>query len=260
MRAIILGILFLLATIPAGSQATSNTHTAPPPSARFPATWYPADNRNTYTEAPVKGVPYSATLVTTYALPPSVTPPHNNLVQRDAWYRDSMGRYRREQGRSGSYKSPDGVMHDVPLVREIEVNDPVSHCRFNWVEPWKGVERPSATVSCMSRIVEYSGSDPFSWIMKQEAHVDPTSRAEPLGKVTLEGLEALGMRVTKTSQTTTVVFEFWYSPQLHESLRFGPVTPSSGYFTFELKDIHLGEPNPDLFYPPSNYRIDSGRP
>jgi hypothetical protein len=56
------------------------------------------------------------------------------------------------------------------------------------------------------------------------------------------------------------VYEYWYSPRLHELLRFGPVPPSPGAPTFEMKDIHLGEPNPDLFYPPSNYHIVSERP
>jgi hypothetical protein len=260
MRTVILGLLVSLAAVAAMSQAPSaKTDTAPPPSARFPASWYPADSRNTYTEAPVTGVPYSATMVTTYTLPPSITPPRTGLVQRDAWYRDSRGRTRKEQSRGSSYKSPDGVLHEVPMVHEIEVNDPVSHCRFNWVEPWTGAGEPSATVSCMPRVVQYSGGDSFSYILKQEARVDSMNRTEPLGKMTLEGFEVYGMRNTKTLQTTTAVFEFWYSPQLHELLRFGPVPPAPGVPTFEMKNIHLGEPNPDLFYPPSNYRIDSGR-
>ena len=57
-RLVLLVASLWLAATPLSGQET--TDVAPPPSARFPAAWYPSDNDVTHTMTPVKGGPYEA--------------------------------------------------------------------------------------------------------------------------------------------------------------------------------------------------------
>jgi hypothetical protein len=81
----------------------------------------------------------------------------------------------------------------------------------------------------------------------------------------MDGLDCLGMRSTVTTTLPSnagvqpppreMVIERWWSPELNEVVWFGPVPAQSGLPTFELTDIHPGEPDPALFYPPAGYKI-----
>jgi hypothetical protein len=242
--------LLLFVTLVAGAQ-TPQTHTAPPPSVKFPARWYRSDNTIVSTEAPVKGVPYSATMFTTYTLPGADGQTKDTTDEGGAYYRDGKGRTRTEEVQGGRHFLPDGSVEKSS--RRIEVNDTVSHCHFRWVEPWQAPGPPTAEVDCMSRTVRYGAQDRFAWLIAQTPSEDSRGQNKPLGHSVIEGLDTVGAQRTDSSHS--LVTEFWYSSQLHELLRFGPVPHNAGLPTFELKNVHLGEPDPKLFYPPSNYRI-----
>ena len=59
-------LMICVAVLGYGQSSTHGiTNIAPPPSARFPASWYPPDSDVTSTMSPETDAPYSATLVTT---------------------------------------------------------------------------------------------------------------------------------------------------------------------------------------------------
>ncbi|HEX9199306.1 MAG TPA: hypothetical protein VF865_07095 [Acidobacteriaceae bacterium] len=257
----------LVAALPAIGQSTQGEPiAAPAPSAKFPAVWY-QDNRKPNdawpsTQAPIAGAPYSATMVTTYADPPEYHGP--TLTQRAGWYRDSAGRTRTEEA-NGLVSI--GNASAGPTTKTVEVHDVVTHCMFRWSEPWSSPGEPIAAVSC-SQEMYFSPWDTSGGVKSQTAsestQFSRTTKNQPLGHKTIDGVDCLGMRSTLTTtlpakegtqQPEMMVIERWWSPQLNVEVWFGPVPPQPGLPTFELKDIHAGAPDPILFYPPSNYKI-----
>jgi hypothetical protein len=242
------------------------TDVAPPPSSRFPANWYPADNDVTYTAAAQRGAPYTATLVTTWRLrdPDGMT---KTLEHSGLQARDGAGRKREEM----EMPRPDDH-GGVITAHEVSVNDPVSHCSFRWMEPWVAPGPPRAMVNCMPRTLHYTeqniyadaiASQPEQLISAQ----DSSDRSEPLGTRRIEGFEATGVRHTRTGTaapngTVVLTTEIWYSQQLQELLELRqtlePETqPGEGPLPdFKLTQIRRGEPDEKLFYPPEGYKID----
>jgi hypothetical protein len=147
-------------------------------------------------------------------------------------------------------------------VHAIEVDDPVSHCSFHWLEPW--VDRSAPTVSCMPRTVHY-GAQPmwlsFASMQAAVEHPSPmeTDHNEALGVRMFDGVRAKGVRHTrimqaaKTDKPLTIVTEIWISSEMKEVVAMYPKSPDS--YSLELRDIKLLEPDPKLFYPPSYYKI-----
>src|SRR5580698_2818463 len=72
------------------------TDTAPPPSARFPATWYPESTDVTYTITAPTNAPYTATLITTAHFIDPSTGQTKTLTQSTLQARDASGRERSE--------------------------------------------------------------------------------------------------------------------------------------------------------------------
>lgn len=236
---------------------------APGPSEKFPANWYPADNDVTYTGAPEKGAPYTATLITTSSFVNPASGLHQIFRTSTFQARDAAGRKRDEVERN----MPDGHGGTV-AIRAVSVNDPVSHCSFSWTEPWLGQEKPRATVQCLSRTLHFQVQNLFADTMATEARetssVDGVDRTEPLGKRWFGEVQASGVRRTRiiTEQSTGKVqklaTEVWFSPDLKEMVDFKPnfdPQTSAPFPEYELKDIHRIEPDPSLFYPPPGYLI-----
>jgi len=90
---------------------------------------------------------------------------------------------------------------------------------------------------------------------------------EDLGKKTIDGLEAIGTRETRTfspgafgnDKPVAVVKEIWYSPQLQFNLSVTRLDPRNGRQKLEVTDLKLGEPGPEWFATPDGYRLVSGR-
>lgn len=242
-----------LAVTPLVAQDVTNV--AAPPSARFPAAWYPPDNDVTYTMTPVTGAAYEAHVVQSNSL--GRTPVEQAPLQA----RDSAGRTRTESG-MGSRTAQDGTQVEV---REVGINDPVSHCSFQWEEPWAAAGTPTATVQCMPRTVHYSGQSMWSSVASMrpgEEHPSPdeTDQTESIGERTFDGVRAVGfrrIRIIKNphpDQTQTIESEIWTAPEMKEIVAIH--VKGAGGYGIELRDIQLHEPDPKLFYPPASYKIE----
>ena len=238
------------------AQVQQDKNIAPAPSDRFPASWYPPDSDVTYTAAPQTGAPYSGTMVTTFA--------GMSFSQSTFQTRDSAGRMRTETNMprlSADGGGPSGVIQ----AREVEISDPVSHCSFVWTEPWLGSADPVATVTCMPRTLRYAkgglGSDAMrTKVTEEHPYPHQVRLTEPLGERSFGDVKASGVRVTitttnpATNDLKTLVSELWYSAELKESIALRPGI-GSGVPSFELTNVHRGESDPTLFYPPTGYKI-----
>ena len=90
---------------------------------------------------------------------------------------------------------------------------------------------------------------------------------DDLGKKTIDGLEAIGTRETRTfspgafgnDKPVAVIKEIWYSPRLQYNLSVTRLDPRNGTQKLEVIDLKLGEPGPEFFTTPDGYRLVSGR-
>lgn len=237
--------VLVLIIVNASGRAQTVDHATP--SERFPASWYPADNNVTYTETPVTGAPYEAL---------RVTAGQSGSGTRVA--RDSAGRVHEEEPQPRL--RPDG---SLVQTREVSVEDPVSHCRFQWMEPWAASGPPTATVQCMPPTLHYNGGAMWQSLIAdapREEHPDPsrTIRVAPLGERVIEGVRAVGtMRTILQEDGTggpvqTSSVEVWASSELKEVVAMHQ-TPVG--INMDLHEIVRHEPDAALFYPPAGYRI-----
>lgn len=249
------------------------TDTAPKPTARFPAKWYPPPSEQVYTLSVERGKPYVAVLVTASTFVDPKTGVTKSSSQSVGQMRDSQGRRREET----EMPRLDGQGRTV-MAHEVTVHDPVSHCEFRWMEPWvvtgSAAAQPVASVTCMPLTMKYTNQNIWrDGIVETQQHKrDKFSKyvMEPLGHRNTEGLDAVGTRTTTTrldnsgAPMGTVVTEIWYSPEVDELLSM-QMTAEAGATrhalpSFELTKIRREEPDPALFYPPAEYRIDSTNP
>jgi uncharacterized protein YecT (DUF1311 family) len=86
---------------------------------------------------------------------------------------------------------------------------------------------------------------------------------EDLGKKTMDGVEVVGTRETRTfnpgafgnDKPVAVTKEFWYSPVLQFNLSVTRIDPRNGTQKLEVMDLKLGEPGPEWFALPDGYRM-----
>jgi hypothetical protein len=159
------------------------------------------------------------------------------------------------------------------LAHEVTVHDPVSHCVLQWLEPWVGSPKPLATVTCMPRTIQFTDQNVWrDGIVASRQEVRSrfsNSTSAPLGHREIEGLDAVGTRITteRLDASGAVVgevgTELWYAPELDEVLveQFTSASPNGqGLPSFALTQIQRVEPKPTLFYPPPGYKIESSYP
>ena len=236
-------------------------HTAPNPSDRFPASWYPADQSAGMNETPgpVTGLPYTAISVET-SRSKSAHGEVSENVTRNPQARDSLGRTRSES-KNGGLGLADGSFVET---YEVIVSDPVSHCNFFWTEA-----RPNppdndshvANVTCAPQTLKYADGLTMVKVIEETPvggtkHGDTDTLVERLPPLHIDGITVERQRVTNTytgqpGKPTTSVSENWYSPDLNEVIRLGE-SDGTGIM---LTDIRRVEPDPKLFYPPAGYRI-----
>ena len=207
---------------------------------------------------PMTGSPYVATVYVATKL----SGPHGSTVRSEkTWLkmRDSAGRTREESSGVG----PEGR-------RQINVDDPVSHCHFHWYEPLPPQTPQVANVVCHSRTMTITGTgsklaeytSPMRE-MRANVHIGDGAneregqeiiRTEPLGKRKINGVEAYGQRVTTILPVgpSPIVGETWWSEKLQELVLFD--TPGQ---TMGLRNFKRTEPDAALFYPPSGYSIET---
>jgi hypothetical protein len=89
------------------------------------------------------------------------------------------------------------------------------------------------------------------------------SDATSLGELVIEGVTASGARVSAVvpagqignEKPLTFSSEAWYSPELSIIAMSKVSDPVTGDTNFQLTKLRRGEPNPDLFTVPAEYRI-----
>lgn len=205
------------------------------------------------------GAPYRGTVV----LSTNVTVPgHDPLISRiqTLMMRDAAGRTRDEQygaeyvGMANPFAGSQS--------RQIEVYDVITHCRFRWVEPAADVAQQVAIVSCR-RQMNYSPDEMEEKMALKKPELKTlngeSDLAEPLGEKTIAGLRALGIKHTRTLESSkgknVSVGEKWWSPELKEMLEMRTAVNSQNIMTIEMKDVTRGEPDAALFYPPPGWKI-----
>lgn len=231
------------------------------PSARFPAEWYPKEN-GISTTAPIAGAPYSATWTMTTEVLDSEGKPIGKAVLRTLKWRDSAGRIREDE-----------LLSDIPNAiaenpNEITAVDSVQHCQFTWRAPVTLEQDREAVVNCRS-LEESRTDDGLARQMmdpkpevrhEQFGNVTRTTTITPLGKRTMQGLGAVGIRTVMSDVNAegkienTTEGEIWWSPALRESLLM-TVKTRQNVITMEMSDIKREEPDAGLFYPPADYHI-----
>jgi hypothetical protein len=245
-----------LAVLPLAAQ--DKVDIAPPPSARFPAAWYPSDNNVSYRSAPVTGAPYTARLVQHGEMNGGAALSGGAARDRPMQARDSAGRMRSE---TPEIRLKDGK---PVAVRSVRVDDPVSHCSFEWREPWVDTGAPTASVQCMTRTLHLN-DQPAMWSVvastkagEEHPSPDETDVTEAMGERTFDGVRAVGLRRVTTvkgaspQQTQIIDSEMWSAPTMKEIVAIY-VKGAMGYI--ELEEIQLQEPDAKLFYPPAGYEI-----
>jgi hypothetical protein len=195
---------------------------------------------------PMSNAPFSAVVVTewTRIMPdgsPALMKNHRTVA------RDSVGRVFQER----RYFSPDGDKQ-VTRLSELDYEDPAMHqlircfvdTRVCWVYR---VNRPAASQVQAPAKSAVAG---MQW--------------EDLGRKTIDNVDVLGSREVRTigvgaignEKEQPVVKEFWYSPRLGINVttkRFDP--RASAVQNFDVTAINQGEPDAQLFHPPSGYRM-----
>lgn len=89
------------------------------------------------------------------------------------------------------------------------------------------------------------------------------TRREDLGTQNIEGVEAEGTRITTiipadaigNERPIEIVYERWYSKDLHVVVFSRHYDPRFGEQTYRLTNINRTEPDPSLFEVPTGYRI-----
>ena len=267
-----LGLLVVCARLAAQTPPTPTgwLDTAPPPSERFPAEWYTAqdpyhpspDGGVVHTNAPVVGAPFSWTTVMSSEVS---MPGHAPMISRMRTFgmRDSSGRTRTEEGLVPEVERMPATPASLGN-RQIEVNDVVTHCSFRWVEPARTEGDKTASVQCLPRTVTMQPDGMEGKMTRQIAetlHPYPweTAQIEPLGEKLIAGVKAVGVRQTLTdthaSPGQSQVTEIWWSPEIREMVEMKPVGDPTGRPMIEMTDIKRQEPDPALFYPPVGYKI-----
>jgi hypothetical protein len=86
---------------------------------------------------------------------------------------------------------------------------------------------------------------------------------EDLGKASVNGVDAVGTRETRTlnpgaignERVIAIVKEIWYSPQLGINVSVKRVDPRHGTQVVNVTEISQGEPDPKLFRVPAGYSV-----
>ena len=92
---------------------------------------------------------------------------------------------------------------------------------------------------------------------------EPAPTTENLGDETIDGIHAIGTRVTTTipsgkmgnEQPIVVTSERWYSPELKATVMTKHNDPWAGELKTQFTRVNTSEPEPSLFSVPGDYKI-----
>jgi hypothetical protein len=204
---------------------------------------------------PVKGAPLSAEIVVTR----ETTLADGNHIRNESQskvYRDSEGRVRREMNVDLATPATGKIKHNF-----IIINDPVAGARY-MLNPDNKTARQMPMHGGPNgpgkNHAEHHGAGPQ----------DPEGvTKEQLGTKSINGIQAEGVRVTRTipagemgnEKPISVVTERWYSPDLQMAVMTVHTDPMMGTVTAKLVNVTPGAPDASLFQVPSDYTVQSGK-
>jgi len=232
----------------------------------------------------VKGAPYSAQAVTETT---QVLGDGNRIVNTHtaAVYRDGEGRTRREQ----TLKAIGNFSPAGEALVSISINDPVAGVAYV-LEPRShtarkiggfkieaGAERHQLHASGAEGKVFFNrtanGDVEFKqgageMKMRTEKDQHDNWRKEDLGTQSIEGVSAVGTRITITipagqignERALEMVDEQWFSPDLKMMVMTRHNDPRAGETVYRLTNIVRAEPDHSLFEVPGGYTLKEDEP
>jgi hypothetical protein len=222
----------------------------------------------------VKGAPYSARAITEYV---QKFVDGNQIVRRNesAYYRDSEGRLRVEQqlnniGKwSASGDAPRIVMIGDPVSGEYYNLDPRTRTAVKNVGLGRNLAQQRLRQEAKTDLAARPSTAPATARAAAQVSDDGRRRIENLGSQRIEGVEAVGKRITRTipageignTLPIEITDESWFSPELQMMVMTKHHDPREGDTIYRLTNINRSEPNRSLFQVPADYRvIDSSSP
>ena len=245
----------------------------------------------------VKGAPYSGQAVTEIT---QTLGDGNRIVNRStaSVYRDKEGRTRREQTITAigplSGQMPPAVFINDPVAGASYILEPNSHVarkmtpmRFEFrlnpdgEKPIKDGKReilPGSPEVGTFQVgvaggspgpVTVGGGMPGPGITMELQNLQVNNgKEESLGKQTIEGIEAEGVRTTMTipageignERPIEIISERWYSPELQTLVMTKHSDPRFGETVYHLTNISRSEPDASLFQVPADYKIKDAPP
>ena len=239
---------------------------------------------NNMEATPLKGAPFCATIATEHT---QVFADGNRIHTTDnsTLCRDGEGRTRREASLNLL-----GVAPQKSGTRLTTIVDPVAGFRYLLDSDNKIARRmaipSSAGPTIISangpgqaglpakgeRVMVYeglgtAGPDVFfnNGLTKRPGQVsdEPAPTTENLGDETIDGIHAIGTRVTTTipsgkmgnEQPIVVISERWYSPELKATVMTKHNDPWAGELKTQFTRVNTAEPEPSLFTVPGDYKI-----
>jgi hypothetical protein len=199
----------------------------------------------------VKGAPYSATVTTEST---QTLSDGTRITRKTAAsiFRDSDGRTRREMtldnfGPFGAAKEP---------AQLVFINDPVAGVHYV-------LDQRNRTARKMVAPTRTGPPPPH-----REKPAQSQSKTEALGKQTIEGVEAEGVRSVITipagqignDRPIEIVSERWDSAALQTVVLSKHNDPRFGETVYRLTNINRAEPAKNLFEAPADYKLEEGPP
>ncbi len=206
----------------------------------------------------VKGKPYSASSTTDTV---QTLADGNRIVHHtiSKFYRDSLGRTRREQTFGNIDPSNPGP-HEV----KVFIDDPTSNAAYV-------LDPGSETTLKLPRSRKF--------LDEREAQSIPHVRTLPpldesrsittkqLGDKTIDGVSCKGTQQTITIpagqvgnvEPIVIITETWYAPSIEAIVQSSTNDPRFGQTSYQLHDVQLGEQARALFESPGNYKLERPR-
>lgn len=196
-------------------------------------------------------------------------------------YRDSQGRYRREQ----ILNLGSSIGSVIGMQQTISIFDPVAGVRFLLNPSAKTARRTLVTVSNSegktiiniqqpTQPINRSQKETEVFTFQKQANIKQnsiitteTSKTESLGIREIEGVKAEGTRNTSTvpagamgnEKAFDIVYDRWYSEELQEIVLSKHIDPRFGIQTYRFINIKRNEPDRNLFTLPTDYKITDGK-
>jgi hypothetical protein len=204
----------------------------------------------------VKGAPLTGDFVISH----DTTLADGNRIHNESTtkvYRDTEGRVRREVGLDLATPATGTVKRSM-----VVITDPVAGKRY-MLNPDSKTAREMPM-----RGPKHLGEDPQEHRKAMGGPAEPGAiTKEQLGTKAVNGLQAEGVRVTRTipagaignDKPIEVVTERWFSPDLQIAVMTVHTDPMMGTVTTKLVNVARGDPDAALFQVPSDYKVEAGK-